>query len=89
MDEHSELRRRLNDLIDALIAEGHYKTGDEAVRAIAEILDAREKKLAALRAAIEEGENSGPGESFDLQEFLDEMHRSVECGENENKTAAE
>lgn len=69
METHAELRRRLNGVIDALIAEGHYKTGDEAVRAIAELLDAREKKLAALRAAIEEGENSGPWEEFDLEEF--------------------
>jgi antitoxin ParD1/3/4 len=75
METHAELRRRLNDVIDDLIAEGHYKTGDEAVRAIAELLEAREKKLADLRAAIEEGENSGPGEPFDLEEFLAEMHR--------------
>ena len=70
MEEHSELRRRLNDLIDALIVEGYYKTGDEAVRAIAELLEAREKKLADLRAALDEGENSGPWEEFDLEEFL-------------------
>ncbi|HEX4293343.1 MAG TPA: type II toxin-antitoxin system ParD family antitoxin [Rhizomicrobium sp.] len=70
METHAELRRRLNDAIDDLIAGGHYKTGDEAVRAIAEILEAREKKLAELRAAIEEGENSGPWEEVDLEEFI-------------------
>ena len=70
MDDHSELCRRLNDLIDALVAEGRYQSGDEAVRAIAELLDAREKKLAALRAAIEEGENSGPFEPFDFDAFI-------------------
>ncbi len=70
MEKHAELRSRLNDLIEALIAEGHYKTGDEAVRAIAELLEEREKKVAALRAAIEEGENSGDWEEFDLEEFI-------------------
>lgn len=87
MGGHAELRRRLNDLIDALIAEGRYETGEEAARAIAELLDARAKKIAALRAAIEEGEASGPGEPFDLEEFLDEMHRGVE--RTESGTAAE
>ena len=80
METHAELRRRLNDIIDALIAEGHYKTGDEAVRAIAELLEEREKKVAALRAALEEGENSGPGEPFDLEEFLAEMHQKYPGG---------
>jgi antitoxin ParD1/3/4 len=70
MEEHSELRNRLNDLVDDLVAEGRYKTGDDAVRAIAELLDAREKKIAALRAAIGEGEASGPFESFDFDEFI-------------------
>jgi len=84
MEEHSELRRRLNDLVDALIAEGRYKTGDEAVRAIAELLEAREKKVAALRAAIEEGEASGFYETFDFEKFLEEMRSG-----KEEKSAAE
>ena len=70
MEEHAELRRRLNDLIDTLIAEGHYRTGEDAVRAIAELLDVREKKLAALRAALDEGEASGPFQEFDFDAFI-------------------
>ena len=70
METHAELRRRLNDIIDALIAEGHYQTGDEAVRAIVELLEEREKKVAALRAAVEEGEASGGWEEFDIEEFI-------------------
>ena len=87
MEKLAELCERLNDLIDAIIAEGHYKTGDEVVRAIAVLLEERERKLAGLRAAIAEGEASGPGEPFDLEEFLEEMHRGVE--HVENKPAAE
>jgi antitoxin ParD1/3/4 len=83
MEKHAELRRRMNDIIDALIAESHYKTGDEAVRAIAELLEEREAKLADLRAAIEEGERSGPGEPFDLDEFLAEMHQKHAGGKKE------
>jgi antitoxin ParD1/3/4 len=70
MEEHAELRRRLNDLIDAMIAEGRYQTGEDAVRAIAALLDAREKKLAALRAALDEGEASGPFQVFDFDAFI-------------------
>lgn len=83
MEKHAELRGRLNDLIDALIAEGHYKTGAEAVRAIAELLEEREAKLADLRAALDEGERSGMGEPFDLDEFLAEMHQKHSGGKKE------
>lgn len=89
MDKLSQLCDRLNDLIDAQLTQGHYKTGDEVVRAIALLLEERGKKLAALREAIEEGEASGLGEPFDLEEFLEEMHRSVERNEEENQPAAE
>jgi DNA-binding phage protein len=35
----------------------------------------REQKLEALRQALIEGENSGPGTSFDVKELLAEIHR--------------
>jgi len=70
MDKLSELCDRLNDLIDAMIAEGHYQSGGEVVLAIALLLEEREKKHAALRAAIAEGEASGPGRPFDFDEFI-------------------
>jgi antitoxin ParD1/3/4 len=34
-----------------------------------------EVKLEALRQALIEGEQSGPGEGFDVEEFLAEMKR--------------
>ena len=67
MEKHDELRRRLNELIDALIAEGRYQSGDEVIDAIEELLDERDKKIAAL---IDEGEASGPFVSFDFDEFI-------------------
>jgi len=84
MDKLQQLCDRLNDLIDAQLAEGHYQTGDEVIRAIALLLEEREKSLAALRAAIEEGEASGFGEPFDLEKFIVEMR----VGKDE-KSAAE
>lgn len=70
MDSISELCERLNDLIDEMIAKGHYQNGEEVVRAIALLLAEREKSLAALRAALDEGEASGPAEPFDFDEFI-------------------
>ena len=35
----------------------------------------REAKLEALRRALIEGEQGGPGETLDIEEFLDEMKR--------------
>ena len=84
MEKLSILCERLNDIIDAMIAEGHHQSGDEVVRDIAVLLEEREKRLAALRAAIEEGEVSGFGEPFDLEEFLVEMRSN-----RKEKSAAE
>jgi Arc/MetJ-type ribon-helix-helix transcriptional regulator len=81
MDDHSELRRKLNALIDALIAEGHYQAGHDVIDAIAQLLDERDKRIAAL---IDEGEASGFAEPFDFEEFLVEMRNS-----KDEKSAAE
>ena len=89
MEKLDRLRDRLNDFVDAQIAEGFYESGDEVILALKQLFAARDEKLAALRAALDEGEASGPGEPFDLEEFLEEMHRSVALGETENKPAAE
>jgi len=39
------------------------------------LLEAEEQKLEALRAALIEGEESGPAEPFDFDEFIAEMKR--------------
>jgi antitoxin ParD1/3/4 len=40
------------------------------------LLEQHEAKFQALRAALIEGEQSGPGVPFDIEEFLEEMHRA-------------
>jgi antitoxin ParD1/3/4 len=63
-----------SDFIDRQIAQGHYKSPAEVVQAGLRLLEKQEAKLAALRAALIEGEESGLAESFDIEEFLAEMH---------------
>jgi antitoxin ParD1/3/4 len=39
-------------------------------RAVLRLLEEQEAKLAALRAALVEGENSGPSTAFDVDQFI-------------------
>jgi len=48
----------------------------DVVQAGLTVLEEREARLAALRRALIEGEESGIAEDFDIEEFLDEMNRS-------------
>jgi antitoxin ParD1/3/4 len=61
--------------IERQIAEGRYQSESEVVQAGLTLLEEREKKLEALRQALVDGEQSGPGENFDIQEFLAEVKR--------------
>lgn len=64
----------LNDHFDAFIEqqieEGRYSSASEVVRAGLRLLEERETELASLRAALIEGENSGPVTSFDFDDFI-------------------
>lgn len=57
-----------------LVASGRYGSTSEVVREGLRLVEAREAKLEQLRAALVEGENSGPAVPWDLKEFLAEMH---------------
>jgi antitoxin ParD1/3/4 len=60
--------------IDQQIEQGNYDSASAVVRAGLKLLEERQAKIEALRAAIEEGERSGPPQPFDLNEFLTRMH---------------
>ena len=61
--------------IQAEISTGRYSSASEVVRTALRLLEAEERKIKALRGAIEEGERSGLVESFDPKEHLEALHR--------------
>ena len=63
----------LHGFVEKKIQEGRFGNASEVVRAGLRLLEERETKLEALRAAIREGLESGPSQPFDVEELLTEL----------------
>ena len=57
------------------VESGEFGSTSEVVREAMRRFITEDLRLEALRAAIREGEESGPAEPFDFDEFLAEMHQ--------------
>jgi antitoxin ParD1/3/4 len=56
------------------VAQGHFGSASEAIRAGLRLLEEREARLDALRRALREGEESGPAEYL-----LEELIRGIDA----------
>ena len=61
------------EFIQSCILQGRYNNASEVIRAGLRRLEEDESRLAALRAALEEGEASPDVEDFDPDRFLQEL----------------
>ena len=70
-----------SDFVEAQVKAGRYGTASDVVRAALRLLEEQEVKLAALRQALIEGEDSGTPEEFDVERFLVSRRRRGTGGE--------
>lgn len=67
------------EFIQANIAGGRYNNVSEVVRAGLRRLEEDETRLAAIRAALVEGEESGVAEDFDPATFIQKLNDTYEA----------
>lgn len=58
------------DFINAKISQGRYNNASEVIRAGLRLLEENEGRIAALKAAIDEGLESGVADGFDSRQHL-------------------
>ncbi|MBA2520890.1 MAG: type II toxin-antitoxin system ParD family antitoxin [Chloroflexia bacterium] len=68
------LGEHFTHFVNQQVEQGRYASASEVLRAGLRLLEAEDAKLEALRAALIEGEQSGPAVPFDLEAFLAKKH---------------
>jgi antitoxin ParD1/3/4 len=66
----------LSDFVASQVHSGRYGSASEVVRAGLRLLEEHEAKLKALRAALQQGEESGTPTEFDFDAFIERKRRA-------------
>jgi len=64
------LGEHFSSFVEAQVDQGRYSSASDVVRAALRLLEEQEARLEALRAALIEGEQSGPSTPFDFEAFI-------------------
>lgn len=64
------LGEHFSRFIDEQVESGRYATASDVIREGLRLVEERELRMEALRQALIAGEQSGPSEPFDLDQFL-------------------
>jgi len=67
------LGKHFESFIKRQVKTGRFGTASEVVRASLRLLEEEETKVAALRSALEQGEESGFDDAYSLESVLDEI----------------
>lgn len=71
----------LDDFVQVKINEGRYKNVSEVIRAGLRLLEEDENKMAALKASIQEGIDSGIAHDFEPKKHLDSLKAKTRISE--------
>jgi antitoxin ParD1/3/4 len=63
------------DFIERQVRAGRYSSASDVVQAGLRLLEEQEARLDLLRAALIEGEKSGPSTFFDFDDFIERKRR--------------
>ncbi len=75
-----ELDDHLGEFVANQVAKGRFASSAEVLRAGLMLLEHEEVRVAALRAALIEGEDSGDAPPFDLRALLREVREAIPQG---------
>jgi antitoxin ParD1/3/4 len=56
--------------VESQVSTGRYDNASDVMRAALRLLEEREARISALRAALIEGEESGPSTPFDFEAYI-------------------
>jgi antitoxin ParD1/3/4 len=66
-----ELGEEITGFVRSQVGSGRYGSASEVIRAGIRLLQDQETKMAALRAALKQGEDSGVPVAFDVDQFIE------------------